>query len=150
MAMLPFIGYNAGDYVSHWVELGKTHDESKLPKIYQVNWFRKDEEDGSFLWPGFGDNARVLKWVVDRLEGTVEAQETPVGLVPNPADIDTTGLDMTQEQVAKALAVKVEDWEKELPLIEEWFAKFGDKLPEELKAQLETLKKNVESAKATA
>ncbi len=149
MAMLPFIGYNAGDYVSHWVELGKTHDESKLPKIYQVNWFRKDEEDGSFLWPGFGDNARVLKWVVDRLEGTVEAQETPVGLVPNPADIDTTGLDMTQEQVAKALAVKVEDWEKELPLIEEWFAKFGDKLPEELKAQLETLKKNIESVKAT-
>ena len=118
-------------------------------RIYQVNWFRKDEEDGSFLWPGFGDNARVLKWVVDRLEGTVEAQETPVGLVPNPADIDTTGLDMTQEQVAKALAVKVEDWEKELPLIEEWFAKFGDKLPEELKAQLETLQKNIESVKAT-
>ena len=85
MAMLPFIGYHAGDYVNHWLEIGKAHDESKLPKIFQVNWFRKDDEDGCFLWPGFGDNARVLKWIVERLDGTAEAVETPIGLVPPPA-----------------------------------------------------------------
>ena len=96
MAMLPFIGYNAGDYVNHWLEIGKQADESKLPKIYQVNWFRRDDEDGSFLWPGFGDNARVLKWIVERLDGAAEAVETPVGLVPTPGSIDTTGLDMTR------------------------------------------------------
>ena len=95
MAMLPFIGYNAGDYVDHWLEIGKQADESKLPKIFHVNWFRRDDEGGSFLWPGFGDNARVLKWVVERLEGTADAVETPIGLVPAPAPLDTTGLDMT-------------------------------------------------------
>ena len=147
MAMLPFIGYNAGDYVNHWLEIGKQADESKLPKIYQVNWFRKDDEDGSFLWPGFGDNARVLKWIVERLEGTAEAVETPVGLVPTPSAIDTTGLDMSEEQVAKALAVNVDEWrDKELPLIEEWFAKFGDKLPTQLADELATLKTRLETA----
>src|SRR6478735_3193784 len=147
MAMLPFIGYNAGDYVNHWLEIGKAHDESKLPKIFQVNWFRKDDEDGSFLWPGFGDNARVLKWVVERLDGTAEAVETPVGLVPAPGAIDTTGLDMTEEQVAKALAVNVDEWrDKELPLIEEWFAKFGDALPTQLADELATLKARLETA----
>ena len=147
MAMLPFIGYNAGDYVNHWLEIGKAHDESKLPKIFQVNWFRRDDEDGSFLWPGFGDNARVLKWVVERLDGTAEAVETPVGLVPAPGALDTTGLDMTDEQVAKALAVNVDEWrDKELPLIEEWFAKFGDTLPTQLADELATLKARLESA----
>ena len=147
MAMLPFIGYNAGDYVNHWLEIGKAHDESKLPKIFQVNWFRRDDEDGSFLWPGFGDNARVLKWVVERLDGTAEAVETPVGLVPTPGAIDTTGLDMTDEQVTKALAVNVDEWrDKELPLIEEWFAKFGDSLPTQLADELATLKARLETA----
>ncbi len=147
MAMLPFIGYNAGDYVNHWLEIGKQADESKLPKIYQVNWFRKDDDDGSYLWPGFGDNARVLKWVVERLDGSAEAVETPVGLVPTPGAIDTTNLDMTDEQVAKALAVNVDEWrDKELPLIEEWFAKFGDKLPTQLADELATLKARLESA----
>ena len=147
MAMLPFIGYNAGDYVNHWLEIGKQADESKLPKIYQVNWFRRDDEDGSFLWPGFGDNARVLKWIVERLDGSAEAVETPVGLVPTPGSIDTTGLDMSEEQVAKALAVNVEEWrDKELPLIEEWFAKFGDTLPTQLADELATLKARLESA----
>ena len=147
MAMLPFIGYNAGDYVNHWLEIGKQADESKLPKIYQVNWFRKDDDDGSFLWPGFGDNARVLKWIVERLDGRAEAVETPVGLVPTPGSIDTTGLDMSEEQVAKALAVNVEEWrDKELPLIEEWFAKFGDKLPTQLADELATLRARLESA----
>jgi len=147
MAMLPFIGYNAGDYVNHWLEIGKQADESKLPKIYQVNWFRRDDEDGSFLWPGFGDNARVLKWIVERLDGRAEAVETPVGLVPTPGAIDTTGLDMSEEQVAKALAVNIEEWrDTELPLIEEWFAKFGDTLPTQLADELATLKANLENA----
>jgi phosphoenolpyruvate carboxykinase (GTP) len=147
MAMLPFIGYNAGDYVDHWLDIGKQHDESMLPRIFQVNWFRRDDEDGSYLWPGFGDNARVLKWVVERLEGTAEAVETPVGLVPTPDAIDTTGLDMSREQVAKALAVNVEEWrDKELPLIEEWFAKFGDKLPTQLADELATLKARLETS----
>jgi phosphoenolpyruvate carboxykinase (GTP) len=147
MAMLPFIGYNAGDYVNHWLEIGKQADESKLPKIYQVNWFRRDDDDGSFLWPGFGDNARVLKWIVERLEGRAEAVETPVGLVPTPSAIDTTGLDMSEEQVAKALAVNVEEWrDTELPLIEEWFAKFGNTLPTQLADELATLKARLDSA----
>jgi phosphoenolpyruvate carboxykinase (GTP) len=150
MAMLPFIGYNAGDYVNHWLEIGKQADESKLPRIYQVNWFRRDDEDGSFLWPGFGDNARVLKWVVERLDGKAEAVETPVGLVPAPGALDVTGLDMTEEQVTKALAVKLEDWETELPLIEEWFTKFGDRLPSQLQDELNTLKTRIEEARAAA
>ena len=145
MAMLPFIGYHAGDYMNHWLEIGKQADESKLPKIYQVNWFRKDEE-GNWLWPGFGDNVRVLKWIVERLDGDAEAVETPVGYVPAPGAIDTTGLDMTEEQVAKALSVDLEEWRKELPLIEEWFAKFGDKLPSQLADELATLKANLENA----
>ncbi len=145
MAMLPFIGYHAGDYMNHWLEIGKQHDESKLPKIYQVNWFRKDA-DGHWLWPGFGDNARVLKWIVERLEGKVDAIETPVGLVPRPEDIDTTGLDMADDDVVKALKVDVEDWRKELPMIEEWFAKFGDKLPAALQAELDGLKARLADA----
>src|ERR671912_224165 len=147
MAMLPFIGYNAGDYVNHWVQTGKSHDATKLPRIFQVNWFRRDDDDGSFLWPGFGDNARVLKWIVERLEGQAEAVETPVGLVPTPSAIDTTGLDMSEEQVAKALAVNVEEWrDTELPLIEEWFAKFGNTLPTQLADELATLKARLDSA----
>ncbi len=146
MAMLPFIGYNAGDYVNHWLEIGKQADESKLPRVYGVNWFRRDDEDGSFLWPGFGDNARVLKWIVDRLDGRADAVETPVGLVPAPGALDTNGLDMTPEQVAKALAVNADDWRAELPLIDEWFAKFGDKLPTQLADELATLKARLENA----
>jgi phosphoenolpyruvate carboxykinase (GTP) len=145
MAMLPFIGYNAGDYVGHWLEIGKQADESKLPRIFQVNWFRRDE-DGSFLWPGFGDNARVLKWVVERLDGTADAVETPVGLVPAPGALDTTGLEMTDEQVAKAVKVDVDEWRAELPLIEEWFATFGDRLPSQLADELATLKARLEQA----
>ena len=140
MAMLPFIGYNAGDYMEHWLEIGKQADAAKLPRIYQVNWFRKDDEDGSFLWPGFGDNSRVLKWIIDRLEGDVEAVETPIGLVPAPGDLDTAGLDVTDEQLAKVLAVKTEDWEAEVPLIEEWFDKIGETLPTVLRTELDGLK----------
>ena len=142
MAMLPFIGYNAADYVGHWLEMGKQHDESKLPKIYQVNWFRRDE-NGKWLWPGFGDNARVLKWIIERLDGTAEAVETPVGFVPKPEDLDLTGLDMTTEEVAKALAVDNAEWVKETELIGEWLAKFGDKLPTPIRDEYETLKQRV-------
>ncbi|MEP7161976.1 MAG: phosphoenolpyruvate carboxykinase (GTP) [Dermatophilaceae bacterium] len=143
MAMLPFIGYNAGDYVHHWINMGKyAPDKSKLPKIFQVNWFRKDD-DGNFVWPGFGDNSRVLKWVVDRLEGTVGADETPIGFTPKPEDLDVTGLDMTAEEVAAAVAYDEAGWRKELPMLEEWFAKFGDKLPAALQAELDGLKKRI-------
>ncbi|WP_344254869.1 phosphoenolpyruvate carboxykinase (GTP) [Terrabacter carboxydivorans] len=143
MAMLPFIGYHAGDYMNHWLEIGKSADASKLPRIFGVNWFRRDEEDGSFLWPGFGENSRVLKWVIERLDGDADAVETPIGFVPTEGSIDIDGLDMTPEQVAKAIRVDAADWEKELPLIQEWFDKFGDQLPTELWAELDALKARV-------
>jgi phosphoenolpyruvate carboxykinase (GTP) len=132
-AMLPFIGYNAGDYFSHWVNTGKQADSTKLPRIFYVNWFRRDD-DGGFLWPGFGENSRVLKWVVERLEGT------PVGHVPRADSLDVSGLDMSPEQVEKALAVKPEEWREEVPQITEWFEKFGDKLPSTMWDELEILK----------
>jgi phosphoenolpyruvate carboxykinase (GTP) len=138
-AMLPFIGYNAGDYFSHWVNTGKQADSTKLPRIFYVNWFRRDD-DGGFLWPGFGENSRVLKWVVERLEGTAAAVETPVGHVPTTDSLDVSGLDMTPEQVEKALAVKPEEWREEIPQITEWFEKFGDKLPSTMWDELEILK----------
>jgi phosphoenolpyruvate carboxykinase (GTP) len=146
MAMLPFIGYHAGDYMNHWLEIGKSADASKLPRIFGVNWFRRDEEDGSFLWPGFGENSRVLKWVIERLDGDADAVETPIGFVPTEGALDVDGLDPTPEQVAKAIAVNPSDWEKELPLIEEWFATFGDQLPTELWTELDNLKARVGGA----
>ncbi|WP_286958176.1 MULTISPECIES: phosphoenolpyruvate carboxykinase (GTP) [Arsenicicoccus] len=145
MAMLPFIGYNAGDYVQHWLTIGQKGDADKLPKIFQVNWFRKDD-DGKFVWPGFGENSRVLAWVVDRLEGKAEGVESPIGLLPKPEEINTDGLDLTDEQLATALAFDKASWEKELPLVEEWFGKFGDELPAELRAELDGLKDRVANA----
>ncbi|MCB1254837.1 MAG: phosphoenolpyruvate carboxykinase (GTP), partial [Austwickia sp.] len=142
MAMLPFIGYNAADYVQHWINIGKTHGEEGLPKIFQVNWFRKDE-NGKFVWPGFGDNVRVLKWVIDRLEGKAEGVETPVGIMPKPEELDVTGLDLTPEQVATAVEYDEAGWKNEIPMIEEWLGKFGEKLPQELKDEFEGLKKRV-------
>jgi phosphoenolpyruvate carboxykinase (GTP) len=143
MAMLPFLGYNAADYMNHWLEIGKQADASKLPRIFGVNWFRRDEEDGSFLWPGFGDNSRVLKWIIERLEGEADAVETPIGLVPTPESLDIEGLDLSPEQVAKATAVNPADWREEIPLIEEWFGKLGEHLPAELWAELDGLKARV-------
>lgn len=140
MAMLPFIGYDAGDYLNHWIDMAKNNDVSKFPKIFLVNWFRRDPEDGSFLWPGFGENSRVLKYVIDRIDGKVDAVETPIGMVPADGALDTDGLDVTADQLHKALAVNVDDWKKEIPQIEEWFAKFGDSLPKELKDELDGLK----------
>ena len=143
MAMLPFIGYNAGDYLNHWIELGKSHDADKLPKIFLVNWFRRDE-DGSFLWPGFAENSRVLKWVIERLEGKADAIETPIGFLPTPGAIDIEGLEgVDQETLAKALAFSPDEWRNELPLINEWFEKFGDDLPAVLWTELDGLKERL-------
>ena len=139
MAMLPFIGYNAGDYFSHWINVGKQNDAAKLPKIYYVNWFRRDDE-GGFLWPGFGENSRVLKWVVERIDGQAAAVETPIGHVPAPGALDTDGLDMTEEALAAALKVDPEEWKAELPQIQEWFEKFGDELPAVLWTELDGLR----------
>ncbi|HET6292468.1 MAG TPA: phosphoenolpyruvate carboxykinase domain-containing protein, partial [Kribbella sp.] len=139
MAMLPFIGYNAGDYLNHWITVGKDNDACKLPKIFYVNWFRKDE-DGKFVWPGFSENGRVLKWVIDRLEGQAAAVETPIGRVPTVDSLDVSGLDLSVEALQVALSVDDEEWKAEIPLIEEWFAKLGDKVPAALKVELDDLK----------
>ncbi|CAN5538383.1 phosphoenolpyruvate carboxykinase (GTP) [soil metagenome] len=139
MAMLPFMGYHAGDYLNHWITVGKEHDAGRLPRIYYVNWFRRDTE-GGFLWPGFGENSRVLKWVIERIEGTAAAVETPVGRVPTPDSIDIEGLDVTIEELAAALAVDREEWREELPLIKAWFETFGGKLPAVLWTELDGLK----------
>lgn len=142
MAMLPFIGYNAGDYLQHWVNVGKNADESKLPKVFLVNWFRKDE-NGDFLWPGFAENSRVLDWIIRRVEGKAEAHETPIGNVPNADTLNTEGLGLSPEAIEKALAFSADEWKAEIPLIEEWFAKFGDSLPDSLTNELETLKQRL-------
>ena len=139
MAMLPFIGYNGGDYINHWITMGKENDASKMPRIFYVNWFRRDD-DGGFLWPGFGENSRVLKWVVERIDGQAEAVETPIGHVPTPESLDTDGLDMSADALVKALEVDVEEWKAEIPQITEWFEKFGGNLPATLWTELDGLK----------
>jgi len=139
-AQLPFMGYNGGDYMAHWLKLGAESDPEKLPKIFHVNWFRKDA-DGNFLWPGFGENSRVLEWIFRRCEGKAEAVETPLGLVPAPGALNIEGLEgVTEEDVAALLAVDVEHVNAELPQVEEFLAKFGDRLPAEMTAQLEALR----------
>jgi len=139
MAMLPFLGYHAGDYFAHWVGIGKQADAVKLPKIFYVNWFRRNEA-GGFVWPGFGENARVLKWAVQRLEGGAAAVDTPIGLVPTPEALDTEGLQLSEQDLATALAVDVQQWRDELPSISEWFGKIGDKVPSALHDELASLK----------
>ncbi|HKE71250.1 MAG TPA: phosphoenolpyruvate carboxykinase (GTP), partial [Nocardioidaceae bacterium] len=139
MAMLPFIGYNAADYFGHWIQMGKQHDAVKLPRIFYVNWFRRDD-DGGFLWPGFGENARVLKWIVERIDGEAEAVETPIGHVPTPDSLDLDGLDLDRDALTDLLGVDIEEWKAELPQITEWFDKFGDKLPAVLWTELDGLK----------
>lgn len=142
MAMLPFCGYNMGDYFKHWLDMGKKLGD-KAPKIFNVNWFRTDDE-GNFIWPGFGDNARVLNWIIDRCEGKADAKETAIGFVPNPEDIDLTGLDIDLDTLKDILKVDKDIWLKEADEIEEHYKKFGDKLPKELLKQLNTLKENLE------
>ena len=135
MAMLPFCGYNMGDYFAHWLEMGKIKD---APKIFNVNWFRTDE-DGKFLWPGFGDNLRVLDWIIDRCEDNAPADDTPIGYVPRPQDINLEGLDLSTDSLNELLEIDREQWRKETELIEEHYAKF-DRLPEALKKELDDLK----------
>ena len=139
MAMLPFLGYDAGDYFAHWSELGLRPDADRLPEVFYVNWFRRSA-DGGFLWPGFGENSRVLKWVVDRLDGRAGAVETPVGLVPAAGGLDIQGLQVTEADIAAALAVDPAEWRAEIPLIEEWFAHIGDTVPASLHDELAKLK----------
>jgi phosphoenolpyruvate carboxykinase (GTP) len=141
-AMLPFMGYNAGDYMQHWLDIGKATDADKLPKLFWVNWFRKGD-DGSFLWPGFGENSRVLKWVLERVTGEAEAVDTAIGRVPVEGGIDTTGLDMSPELLAELLKVDNEAWRGEIPLIEEHFAFIGEHLPGELRDELNDLQKRL-------
>ena len=138
MAMLPFCGYNMGDYFAHWLEMGKSTDTSKLPKIFYVNWFRKDA-DGGWLWPGFGENSRVLKWIVERVSGKGEAVETPIGYLPESGAIDTSGLDITDDQMAELLNVDVEEWLNEIESIREHYARFEETLPEVLSDELAAL-----------
>ena len=143
MAMLPFCGYNMGDYWAHWLEMGEKLGD-KAPKIFNVNWFRTDDE-GHFIWPGFGDNMRVLNWIIDRCEGRAEAVETPIGYEPKPEDIDVEGLgDVTTDTVKDLLTVDKALWKEEVKGIEEFYAKFGDKLPKELESQLSTLEANLD------
>jgi phosphoenolpyruvate carboxykinase (GTP) len=142
MAMLPFIGYHAGDYFKHWINVGKQADAAKLPKIFYVNWFRRGS-DGNFLWPGFGDNSRVLKWIIERIEGRAAATDTAIGRVPRPDQLDLSGLDAEIADVESALAVDVEEWRAELPLIEQWFGKIGDALPGTMHDELDALKQRL-------
>lgn len=138
MAMLPFCGYNMGDYWQHWLDMGKTVDKDKQPKFFNVNWFRTDDE-GHFIWPGFGDNMRVLDWMLKRIAGEVDAEETAIGYVPKAEDINIEGLDMSVDTVKGLLAIDKENWKKEVEGIKEFYAKFGDKLPKELAKQAEEL-----------
>lgn len=143
MAMLPFCGYNMGDYWKHWIEMGETMEADKAPKIFNVNWFRKDDE-GNFAWPGFGDNLRVLDWIIDRCEGKVDAVETAIGYLPKAEDINLEGLDdVTTEDVKAILDVDKDLWLAEAKGIEEFYNKFGKTLPEELEGELENLKANL-------
>jgi phosphoenolpyruvate carboxykinase (GTP) len=141
-AMLPFMGYNVGDYCGHWLEIGRATDADKLPKLFWVNWFRKGD-DGSFLWPGFGDNSRVLKWVVERVEGTGAAQDTPIGRVPTTDAIDTTGLHVSAADLAKLVEVDPESWRQELDLIEAHYDFIGERLPDGLRDELQKLEKRL-------
>ncbi|NLL05008.1 MAG: phosphoenolpyruvate carboxykinase (GTP) [Clostridiaceae bacterium] len=143
-AMLPFIGYHVGDYLKHWLEVGSKSEEGKLPKIFYVNWFRKDK-DGKWLWPGYGDNSRVLKWICERVSGEGKAVKTPIGYMPAADAIDTTGLDVSADDMAELLKVNKEEWLKEVESIRKHYANYGEKLPKELIAQLDALEKRLKN-----
>ena len=142
MAMKPFVGYNMADYFAHWLEMGAKIDPEKAPKIFHVNWFKQDDE-GHFMWPGFGDNMRVLLWILDRCEGKVAANDSEIGYLPNMEDIDVTDLDLSEDVLKALLAVDKEMWLEDVKDQEEYFAQFGDRLPAQIKKQLEILKANL-------
>ena len=141
-AMLPFCGYHMGDYFGHWLRLGGSADPDKLPKIFYVNWFRKDR-DGRWLWPGYGENSRVLEWVFERVSGRGKAAETPIGLVPAPGAIDISGTSVSEEDMEELLRVDIDEWRVDVPLIREHFAQFGDHLPKELAAAVDELERRL-------
>jgi phosphoenolpyruvate carboxykinase (GTP) len=141
MAMLPFCGYHMGDYWAHWLDMGEKLGD-KAPKIFNVNWFRLDDE-GKFIWPGFGDNLRVLEWIINRCEGKADGVETPIGFVPKAEDINLEGLDFSIETLKSILEIDKELWNAEAEGIAEFYKKFGDKVPAELNRQLETLKERL-------
>jgi phosphoenolpyruvate carboxykinase (GTP) len=140
-AMLPFCGYNMGDYFQHWFEMGDKL-KNKAPKVFYVNWFRKSS-DGKFLWPGFGENSRALKWMCERVDGKAKAQKTPIGYVPGYTDIDLRGLNVSQENVKELLRVDAAAWKQEIPKMEKFFAQFGDRLPKRLRNQFDELSKRL-------
>lgn len=138
MAMLPFIGYDAGDYLNHWDRISAKADPEQLPQIFLVNWFRRTAE-GGFAWPGFGENSRVLKWAIERLEGKAEAVETPIGFIPATGSLDLSGLELSEDEVDEATRFDADEWRAELPGIEEWYELFGDSLPASLRSELDGL-----------
>jgi phosphoenolpyruvate carboxykinase (GTP) len=140
-AMLPFCGYNMGDYFAHWLKIGEK-DGAKLPRVFYVNWFRKDA-DGKFIWPGFGENSRVLEWIFRRCDGEAEAAETPIGLVPAPGALNVEGLDLAPEALEELLAVDVEQVREEMPQVHEHLGRFGEHLPAAIKAQLDALEQRL-------
>ena len=143
--MLPFCGYNMANYWGHWLKVGQATSPEKLPKVFQVNWFRKDA-DGKFIWPGFGENSRVLAWVIDRVDNAVEAEETPIGRRPLPGDLDVAGLDLTEDQLMELFEVDPQTWLAEADLTAEYFEKFGDQVPEGLNEELASLRSRLEAA----
>ncbi|MDI9508723.1 MAG: phosphoenolpyruvate carboxykinase (GTP) [Bacillota bacterium] len=143
-AMLPFCGYHVCDYLQHWIDIGNKADESKLPKIFYVNWFRKDE-GGRWLWPGFGDNSRVLKWIVERTNGSAKAEKTPIGYLPSKDAIDVSGLEVSSADMEELLDVKKEEWLAEVASVRKHYEGYGDKLPKELEEQLNELEKRLKS-----
>jgi len=142
MAMIPFIGYHAGDYFQHWVDMGKRADESKLPRVFYVNWFRLDE-NGDFLWPGFGENSRVLKWIIERIQGNAAAVDTPVGRIPASTALDLAGLDIDPAALQKVVSIDLDEWRAEVPMIEKWFETIGDKTPVTLLTELDGMKERL-------
>ena len=140
-AMLPFCGYNMGDYFQHWFEMGDKL-QNKAPKIFYVNWFRKSR-DGKFLWPGFGDNSRAIKWMCDRVDGKAEGRKTPIGYLPNGSDLELRGLNVAPENINELLRVDVEAWKLEIPKMEKFFAQFGDRLPKRMHNQFDELRKRL-------
>jgi phosphoenolpyruvate carboxykinase (GTP) len=141
-AMLPFMGYNVGDYIGHWLEIGAATDEAKLPKLFWVNWFRKSDT-GAFMWPGFGENSRVLKWVLERVAGTADATETPIGNVPTPDSLDVSGLDLDAGTLQALLEVDATAWKGEVELINAHFDSIGERLPETMRAELTELERRL-------
>jgi phosphoenolpyruvate carboxykinase (GTP) len=142
MAMLPFCGYNMADYFSHWLAIGKNTDDVHLPKIFFVNWFRRDDE-GRYLWPGYGENSRVLKWVFERVSGQVDAVETPIGLLPNQGDLDVKGLAIGDDDLRTLLTVDTDGWRAAIPQIRQHYAQFDGKMPAQLPMALDALEEQL-------